>query len=97
WAEDLAVARERIPALLSAATIAAFDPEIEDEGLPKVNVDQAIAIARLKCGGGGGGAGGRRGRWIRKEPSSEEVRDEVLRRIAAIKAHRQKGGGEEDA
>ena len=91
WDEDLTVARERIPALLSAAAIAAFDPEIEDEGLPKVNVDQAIAIARLKCGGA---AAERRGRWIRKEPSSEEVRDEVLRRIAAIKAHREKSGGE---
>ena len=88
WAEDEAVARERVPALLSAAAIASLDPEIEDRALPKVDVDQAIAIARLKCGGG---AAGRRGRWIRKEPTSEEVRDEVLRRIAAIKAHRERG------
>jgi hypothetical protein len=55
-------AKERIPAILTAAAIAAFDPEIEGEDLPPVNVDQAIQIARLKCGEGrDGAAGSRRG------------------------------------
>jgi hypothetical protein len=86
-------AKERIPAILTAATIASFDPEIDGAGLPLVNVDQAIAIARLKCGEG---AGRRRSRHARPEPTIEEVRDEVLRRIAAIRRHREKGEGDGD-
>jgi len=39
--------------------------------------------------------GGRRGRRPR-EPTIEEVRDEVLRRIAAIRRHRAANGGETD-
>ncbi len=95
WAATEALAKERIPALLSAAAIAALDPEIEDEGLPKVDVDQAIAIARLKCGGAAEAK--RRGRWIRKEPSIEEVRDEVLRRVAAIRRHREREEGDDNS
>jgi hypothetical protein len=91
WAAAEAEAKERIPALLSAAAIASFDPEVTDADLPRVNVDQAIAIARLKCGDG---ASGRR-RGARPEPSIEEVRDEVLRRLAAIRRHREKGGDED--
>jgi hypothetical protein len=88
WAADEAFAKERIPELLSAATIASLDPEIDEADLPRVNIDQAIAIARLKCGGGSERG---RGRWIRRDPTVEEMRDEVLRRIAAIKRHREKG------
>ena len=40
----------------------------------------------------GGGRRGRPGTWLRKEPSSEEVRDEVLKRIAAIRRHRERYG-----
>lgn len=43
----------------------------------------------------GGGRRGRPGKWLRKEPGIEEVRDEVLRRVAAIRRHREKGGGGE--
>jgi hypothetical protein len=90
-------ARQRIPAILTAATIATFDPEIDGESLPPVSIDQAIAIARLKCSSGGAGAGGGpRGGYIRREPSIEEVRDEVIRRIAAIRRHREQGGGGEE-
>lgn len=91
WAADEAFAKERIPALLSAATIASLDPEIDDKDLPRVNVDQAIAIARLKCREGG--AARKRSRYAPREPTIEEVRDEVLRRIAAIRRHREKGAG----
>jgi hypothetical protein len=88
WAAAEAEAKERIPALLSAATIASLDPEVAGEDLPKVNVDQAIAIARLKYSDG---AGGRRRRSARPERPIEAVRDEVLRRLAAIRRHREKG------
>jgi len=92
WAAAEAEAKERIPALLSAAAIASFDPEVADADLPRVNVDQAIQIARLKCSGGAAGGGDRF-----KEPPIEEVRDEVLRRIAAIRRHREKGKGRDEA
>jgi hypothetical protein len=88
WAAAEAAAKARIPALLTAATIASLDPEVEGEDLPRVNVDQAIAIARLKCGDG---RAGRRG--ARPEPSIEAVRDEVLQRLAAIRRHRGKEQG----
>ena len=82
-------AKDSIPGYLTAATIASFDPEIEGEGLLPVNVDQAIAIAKLKCGPGAGGA-----RDAVPEPTIEEVRDEIMRRIAAIRRHRAKAAGE---
>jgi len=90
WAAAEGEAKERIPALLSAAAIASFDPDVEDEDLPRVTIDQAIAIARLKCSGGAA-----RGHAI-EEPPIEAVRDEVLRRIAAIRKHREKGADEEE-
>jgi hypothetical protein len=91
WAADEAFAKERIPAILTAATIASFDPEIDGEGLPKVNVDQAIQIARLKCGESG--AARKRSRHTPPEPTIEEVRDEIKRRLTAIRRHREKGQG----
>lgn len=39
------------------------------------------------------GGGQRRGRVLRREPTIEEVRDEVKRRIAAIRRHRERYGG----
>lgn len=91
WRATEALAKERLPGLLVAASIASFDPEVEAEGLPPVDVDQAIAIARLKCCGGEDprGAGRGRGGVARRERSIEEVRDEVVRRIAAIRRHRE--------
>jgi hypothetical protein len=90
-------ALERLPGLLAAAAIASFDPEVEDEGLGKVDIAQAIAIVRLKGGAAAGGTGGRRARagslYVKPEPRIEEVRDEVLARIAAIKRHREGKGG----
>ncbi len=92
WAADLAHARETIPGLLAAAAIASLDPEIAG-ALPPVNVDQAIRIAKLNGGGEAGGTGGNR--YRPPEPSIEEVRDEVVKRIAAIRRHRdRKGGGD---
>lgn len=87
WAADEAFARERIPSLLSAATIASLDPEIEDEDLPRVDVAQAIAIARLKCGPGAAGGGD-----AVPEPPIEEVRASIMRKLDAIEAHERKQG-----
>jgi molybdenum-dependent DNA-binding transcriptional regulator ModE len=84
WAAAEAEARVRIPALLTAATIASLDPEVAGEDLPRVNVDQAIAIARLKCGDG---AAGRKGRSAPAEPPIEEVRASIMRKLDAIEAH----------
>jgi len=88
WAAAEASATERIPALLAAATIASLDPEIEGEDLPKVNVDQAIAISRLKGGGGdaerrrGGGRGGIR---LTKPPlSEEELRADLASKLKVL-------------
>jgi hypothetical protein len=44
----------------------------------------------------GGGRRGRGDRYRRPEPTIEEVRDEVLRRIAAIRRHREKYGKPEE-
>ncbi len=65
----------------AAAAQAAFDPE--------------FALKFLKWREEkrhGGGRRGRPGKWIRNEPSIEKVRDEVLRRLAAIRRHREKHG-----
>lgn len=93
WAAAEAEAKARIPALLSAATIASLDPEVEGEDLPKVNVDQAIAIARLKCGDG---AAGRRRRGARPERPIEEVRASIMRKLDAIEAHEKKQAAKEE-
>ena len=91
WAAAETAAKERIPGLLSAAAIASLDPEIEDEDLPPIDVDQAIAIAQLKCGAGAGmGAAGRRGRFARPERPIEAVRASILRKLDAIEAHEKK-------
>lgn len=95
WAAAEAVARERVPALLSSASIATFDPEVAEElageDLPKVTIAEAIQIARLKGMGPAEAARAQSGR-TRPLPSIEQVRDEILRRIAAIRRHREAGG-----
>jgi hypothetical protein len=80
---------ERLPGLLAAAAIASFDPEVEDEGLAKVDVAQAIAIVRMKGHATSLGTGGG-GRNVPPEPSIEEVREEVMRRVRAIRRHRER-------
>jgi molybdenum-dependent DNA-binding transcriptional regulator ModE len=44
----------------------------------------------------GRGRRGRSGGYLRREPSIEEVRDEVLRRIEAIRRHRQEFGTDDE-
>lgn len=56
WAAVEVEAAQRLPGLLRAASIASLDPEVEDRGLPRVNVDQAIRISQMKGAGIGAGA-----------------------------------------
>jgi hypothetical protein len=89
-------AKMRIHGYLVSATIASFDPELEGEGLPRVSVSEGIAIYRLKGPASPLGAGEKLGaRFAAEEPDIEAVRDEVLARLAAIRAHRERRGGED--
>lgn len=82
WHAVEEAAAQRLPGLLRAAGIASLDPEIADKGLPRVNVDQAIAISRLK---GPAGRDGPRGRGIRpRVATNAEVREALLKRLVAF-------------
>jgi hypothetical protein len=91
---DLAKAQgiARNEMLLIDAVPRALDPEVTEaaDKLPAPTIDQAIRIVGLfRAKERGGGAGARR-RPVADEPSIEQVRDEVLRRLAAIRAHRER-------
>lgn len=82
--------------LLIDAVPLALDPEIIEaaDGRPGPTIAEAIQIVRLYRFGGG-----RRGRdHGPPEPSIEAVRDDVLRRLKAIREHRaeREGGGEDE-
>ncbi|HEX8533177.1 MAG TPA: hypothetical protein VF662_03340 [Allosphingosinicella sp.] len=87
-------ARADLESMVLSAGIATFDPAAadEDDTRPRVTVAEAIAFLKLNPSAKGAGAA-----KAIEEPSIEEVRDEVLRRIAAIKRHREGGGGEAEA
>jgi hypothetical protein len=99
WRATEEEAKGRLHGFLVQAGLASFDAEAraraEAAGLPRVSVGEAIAILRLKGGAGPGGAGfgaspnasGRSPSGY-EEPSIEEVRDEVLRRLAAMRRRR---------
>lgn len=86
WAAAEAEAVAQLGGFILAAGMAAFDPEQPEDGaeVPKVSVAEAIAILRLKGGGGGRGAAP-----AVEEPPIEQVRDEVLRQVAAIRRARE--------
>ena len=91
WDEASAAAETYLRSLVLGAGIAAFDPFAEAEGevegaRPRVTVAEAISILRLRGSSSATGGGGL-GRHSPEEPSIEEVRDEVLQRLAAIRAH----------
>lgn len=95
---------EAVNAMLIEAAEAALDPEVDAAALelPAVSVGEAIAILRVNRFGAGGGAGARaRSAIVKEEPPIEAVRDEVLRRIAAMRRHRgaqsAEGGGQAGA
>jgi hypothetical protein len=83
----------RIDLLLIESVDRALDPEVAEaaEALPKPTIAEAIQIARLFHADerrGRGEGGGARGAAPAPPPSIEAVRDEVLRRLAAIRRHR---------
>jgi hypothetical protein len=84
----------RNEALLIDAVPRALDPAEAGEAkdLPAPSFAEAIRIVALFRAKEGGA---RRRRWEVEAPPIEQVRDEVLRRLAAMRAHRaRKGGGE---
>lgn len=97
WAAAEADAKAQLHGFVVAAGIAAFDPEGGGGGgdgareVPKVTVAEAIAILRLK-GCGPAPAAGRAAAAV-EEPPIEQVRDEVLRQVAAIRRQREREGG----
>lgn len=100
WEEALEEAEERLEFRL--ACWGNNVPPGEAEGLAEeaakaVPFDPEFALKFLKFREekrrGGGGGGGRRGLIVKPEPPIEEVRDEVLRRLAAMRRQREREGG----
>ena len=99
WAAALGAGEERIGEFLTAAVLAAFDPEVAAAGVPAASVAEAIAIARLKGVGRAQAAGAQAG-----VPDFETAKASILRKIEAIeRADARKvsagagaGGGEEE-
>lgn len=82
WAEALREGEAQIGDFLTAAVLAAFDPEGAAAGVPAASVAEAIAIARLK------GIGGKAGRAPAGARDLEAMRLRVSSQIAAIKQAR---------
>jgi hypothetical protein len=84
-------AKADLESMVLSAGIATFDPAAaeDDEARPRVTVSEAIAFLRLNPSAKGAGKGQH---LPIEEPSIEEVRDEVLRRIAAIRRHGDRSG-----
>lgn len=94
WAAAKECGRERIDLYLIEAANRTLDPdafEVRDD-LPKVTIGEAIQILRLHHASDQGKLGARRSP-ARHEPPIEEVRDEVLRRLAALRRQREREGG----
>ena len=93
WRGVEAEALQRIPGLLAAATIASLDPDPSTRSgqggrgrLPLVNVDQAIAISRLKGAGSGvsGAAAGRRGLLRKPVQSDDELKADLAKKLTSL-------------
>jgi hypothetical protein len=89
WDQVEAEALARLPGLLGAASIASLDPEVDGKGLPKVNVDQAIRISRIK---GPGAPAARRGgiRSGRRVATKEETIAALAKLLNMVKRRNRK-------
>jgi hypothetical protein len=103
WAEAREAGCRRVSLMLIEAAEAALDPETDCEalGLPKVGVAEALAILRahrfLEAGAPSHVAARAEARaraQAIEDMPIEAVREEVMRRIAAIRAHRERGGAD---
>lgn len=88
WAEAKAEGYERIEMLLIHAATATLDPEPEVEAreAPLMSVDQAMKLWFHRSGQQGGKP--QRYGWRLQEPDIEEVRAEILRKVAAMERAR---------
>lgn len=90
WDAVEAQARQRIPSLLTAATIASLDPDAAPAGagrgrgrLPKIDVDQAIRISAIEARKEAGGR--RRGRdWREVQRRHEETQEELVQQLMTM-------------
>jgi hypothetical protein len=100
FAERWRIAEEeetaRLHRFVVSAGIASFDPTAAWEGAPKVSVAEAISILRLKGSGASAGPGRGKGLGDFREPSIEEVRANILRKLDATEAAERRDAGSED-
>lgn len=89
WDAAKAEGYARIEMLLICAATATLDPEpeVEVREAPLMTVNQAMNLLKLHRAGVHGGKPQRYG-WRQQEPDIEEVRAEILRKVAAIKRAR---------
>jgi hypothetical protein len=100
WDEIEARAAQQLPTLLHTAAVVSLGPEAGASGdgkrrgrgrLPKVNVDQAIRISRIKGAGAGAGEGRRGGiRFGPRAATKEEVIAQLKKGFAALERRRRK-------
>ena len=88
WDEALAEGYVRIETLLIHAATATLDPEpgVEAREAPEMSVDQAMKLWFHRAERVGGKP--RRYGWRLQEPDIEDVRAEILRKVAAIERAR---------
>ena len=97
WDEAKAEGYERLEMALICAATATLDPEPAVEARPEafagpeMSVDQAMKLW-FHHNGGKGGRAPRYG-WRRREPDIEEVRAEILRKVAAMERARARAAG----
>jgi hypothetical protein len=93
WDEAKAEGYARLELLLLHAATATLDPPAVPTGVepPEMSYDQALNLLRLRQGSLGAGAGRGRGyAWRAQEPDIEDVRAEIMRKLAALE--RARGG-----
>jgi hypothetical protein len=90
WREALAEGYVRIETLLIHAATATLDPEPEPEAVreaPLMSVEQAMNLFKLHRASQQGGRP-QRYAWRQQEPDIEDVRAEILRKVAAMERAR---------
>jgi hypothetical protein len=91
WEAAKAEGYERIEMLLLCAATATLDPEpaVDAREAPLMSVEQALKLLLHRAGREGARRGRGRGYgWRRQEPDIEQVRAELLRKVAAIERAR---------